>query len=261
MARIHPRSKLVSLLKEKLTRAKISKAAAMELEEYTQRAPTGSLLRQIILGGQDGLVNVLGIALGVASATTNAQLVLVAGLAGTFAESISMAAVAYTSARAMQDHYRSEVEREKWEMAHLPEVEREEVRLLYMKKGFRGNALNNIVRKITSNKRTWLEVMLSDELGLGAEMRKVNPAREAAVVGLASLAGSFIPLIPFAFAPVWPAMLASAALSVAVLFLAGWQKARMTIGSPLRSGLEMALVGGAAALAGYLIGSAVGQLV
>jgi len=54
-------------------------------------------LRDIILGGQDGLVNVLGIVLGVAAASGNSRIVLVAGLAATFAESFSMAAVAYTS--------------------------------------------------------------------------------------------------------------------------------------------------------------------
>jgi len=256
----HPRSKLAVLLKERLTKSKVSKAAAMELQEHAQRTPAGSLLRQIILGGQDGVVNVLGIALGVASATNDARVVLISGLAGTFAESISMAAVAYTSSRAMQDHYKGEVEREKWEIENLPEVEKEEVRLIFMKKGFRGKTLENIVRKITSNKRTWLNAMMSDELGLGFELQKTNPVSEATIVGLASLSGSLIPIIPFAFLPVPGAMLAAVLISVAVLFLAGFQKARMTTGSPLRNGVEMALVGGAAALAGYLIGAAIGSM-
>lgn len=54
-------------------------------------------LRDVILGGQDGLVNVLGVTLGVAEASGETRLVLVAGLAAAFAESFSMAAVAYTS--------------------------------------------------------------------------------------------------------------------------------------------------------------------
>lgn len=64
--------------------------------------------RDIILGSQDGLVNVLGIVLGVgtvALATNNVRIVLVAGLAATFAESFSMAAVAYTSSKAERDHF------------------------------------------------------------------------------------------------------------------------------------------------------------
>lgn len=54
-------------------------------------------LRDIILGGQDGLVNVLGIVLGVAAASGDSRIVLAAGMTATFAESFSMAAVAYTS--------------------------------------------------------------------------------------------------------------------------------------------------------------------
>lgn len=55
-------------------------------------------LRDIILGGQDGLVNVLGVTAGVAAASGDTRITIAAGLAATFAESFSMAAVAYTSA-------------------------------------------------------------------------------------------------------------------------------------------------------------------
>lgn len=70
-----------------------------------------SKLKDIILGGQDGLVNVLGIAMTVAAATYNAETILIAGIAGLFAESVSMAAVAYTSAKAARDYYLSESRR------------------------------------------------------------------------------------------------------------------------------------------------------
>ena len=71
----------------------------------------GRQLRDIILGGQDGLVNVLGLVLGVAAATAHSQVIIVAGLAATFAESIAMAGVAYTSALADRDYYRAQLER------------------------------------------------------------------------------------------------------------------------------------------------------
>ncbi|MFA6036426.1 MAG: VIT1/CCC1 transporter family protein [Candidatus Micrarchaeia archaeon] len=74
-----------------------------------------SILREIILGGQDGLVNVLGLVLGMASATNNAHLVIVAGLAATFAESFSMAGVAYTASKASRDYYLSQ---KKGEQSH-----------------------------------------------------------------------------------------------------------------------------------------------
>src|SRR5574342_1046426 len=85
-------------------------------------------LSDVILGGQDGLVNVLGVILGVAAATSDSRIVIAAGLAATFAESISMGAVAYTSKLAEHDHYRSEVERERREIREMPEAEAQEVR-------------------------------------------------------------------------------------------------------------------------------------
>ena len=67
---------------------------------------TGENLRDFILGAQDGIVNVLGLVLGVASATFDTKVVLIAGLAGLFAESISMGAVAFTSTKAAHDYYK-----------------------------------------------------------------------------------------------------------------------------------------------------------
>src|ERR671937_647952 len=82
-----------------------------------------SALSDVILGGQDGLVNVLGVILGVAAATQDAHIVLVAGLAATFAESVSMGAVAYTSTLADADLYESERAREYRHVHQSPEAE------------------------------------------------------------------------------------------------------------------------------------------
>ncbi len=181
-------------------------------------------------------------------------MVILAGLAATVAESVSMAAVAYTSARASQDHYRAQEMQERREIKEIPDVERKEIELIYYKKGFRGKALETIVRQITSDEELWLNTMMREELGL-YESEFVDPVREAIVVGVASVVGSLIPLIPFFFMDVAQAMLASVALSVAVLFGGGALKARMTTGSWWKSGMEMALIGGAAALAGWLVGT------
>src|SRR3989338_5876837 len=154
------------MAKKKRTAAQLadfSKKVQQHMDSERKNVQAESMAN-IILGGQDGLVNVLGIVLGVASATNDKFIVLIAGLVATFAESISMAAVAYTSVRAEQDHYRRAMEQEKWEMEHLPEVETEEIRLIYMRKGFRGVELERLVKSITSNKELWLSVMMSEEL-------------------------------------------------------------------------------------------------
>src|SRR3990167_5111871 len=153
----------------------------------------GFNLPEIILGGQDGLVNVLGVILGVAAATGSNQVVIVAGLAAAFAESISMGAVAYTSKVAEADYYQSEYEREKWEIEHVPEGEREEIRALYENYGFKGKVLDEIVSRITSDNKIWLKVMMEQELKLEpADRKQALPA--AVIVGVSALIGSFIPL-------------------------------------------------------------------
>jgi vacuolar iron transporter family protein len=219
---------------------------------------TGSRLRDVILGWQDGLVNVLGIILGVAAATTEAKFVIIAGLAATFAESISMAAVAYTSLKAEHSHYQKELQREKKEIEEVPEIERKEIRDIYYAKGFRGQLLAQIVRKITSSKKTWLDIMMKEELGLSED--KESAAKSALIVGLSALVGSLVPLLPFFILPVGISIPASLVFSIIVLFVLGSIKAKVTVGSWLRSGAEMSLIGMGAAIVGYLVGSAFGVL-
>jgi vacuolar iron transporter family protein len=214
----------------------------------------GLLLRDIILGGQDGVVNVLGIVLGVATATHSSQIVLLAGLAATFAESVSMAAVAYTSARATAEHYHAEVEREKYEMENLSDVEREEIREIYRQKGFSGKLLAQIVEKICSDKKVWLETMMREELKLENPEDSMSPFKEGILVGVSALIGSFIPITPFAFMSVANATPLALFASMAVLFLVGAYKSKLTSGKWLKGGLELMLIGGAAAVSGYLVG-------
>ncbi|OGK08959.1 hypothetical protein A2767_03035 [Candidatus Roizmanbacteria bacterium RIFCSPHIGHO2_01_FULL_35_10] len=215
----------------------------------------GFNLPEIILGGQDGLVNVLGVILGVAAATSSNQIVLVAGLAATFAESISMAAVAYTSKIAEADYYQSEYEREKWEIEHVPKGEREEIKALYENYGFKGKVLDEIVEKITSKKDVWLKVMMEQELKLEPVDRK-KAFSDGIVVGLSALVGSFIPLLPFFFLAIKPAIVIAIIVSSAALFVVGYYKAKKTLGrNLLKQGIEMMLIGMISAIVGYFIGS------
>ncbi|MDP3741680.1 MAG: VIT1/CCC1 transporter family protein [Candidatus Micrarchaeota archaeon] len=237
----------------------ISKKEAREHILNEQHSNGGSLLRQVILGGQDGLVNVLGIVLGLAVGTGDRGIVILGGLAATFAESVSMAAVAYTSGKAQRDYYYKELEREKFEVKHYPEVEREEIRLIYLKKGFRGKELKKIVDKICSNEKRWLDTMMTEELHL-SESKDINPLSEGAVVGISAFVGSLIPMIPFfLFAVPSQAMLPAIIISVICLFAAGAYKGKTTLGTWWKTGLEMAAIGIAAALIGYVVGAIVGK--
>ena len=228
-----------------------------EHELHTRLDPhrrSASGLSDIILGGQDGLVNVLGVILGVAAATSDPRIVVVAGLAATFAESVSMGAVAFTSTLAEADYYDSERERELRHIEQAPRLERDEIRQIYAEKGFQGELLERIVDTITANRDVWVTVMMAEEHQL-IQVDRRQAWKAALVVGISAIIGSLIPLAPFAFLPVVPSMLASVIVTALVLFGVGAYKARVTVGHPARSGLEMAVIGTLSAMVGYAVGA------
>ena len=212
-----------------------------------------TFLSNLILGGQDGLVNVLGVILGVAAASNDGRIVLAGGLAATFAESISMAAVAYTSKMAEKDHYFAELSREKREMQEMPEVETQEIRDIYKAKGFSGQLLEDITKHITSDEKIWLATMMREELGL-SPIKTKDIMVGSLVVGGSALLGSFIPLVPFFFLSVKNGIITSLVISALTLFAVGVYKAKTTVGKPLRSGIELTIIGMGAAIVGYAIG-------
>ncbi len=226
-----------------------------DVEYHTRHDPhkQASGLADIILGGQDGLVNVLGVILGVAAATSDSQIVIVAGLAATFAESISMGAVAYTSTLAESAFYESEREREYRHIVRVPELERQEIYDIYEKKGFNDELLDHIVRTITADEDTWVQVMMAEEHQLSPTNRG-HALQAALIVGFSAIIGSLIPLVPFLALSVKASMIVSILISALTLFLVGAYKARVTVGHPGKSGLEMAVIGTVSALAGYVVG-------
>jgi len=226
-----------------------------QILHHTHKDPhrNSSALSDIILGGQDGIVNVLGVILGVAAATGDARIVFVAGLAATFAESISMAAVAYTSTLADADYYESERAREYRHIQEVPRVERDEIQQIYQDKGFSGDLLNRIVDTITANKDVWVAVMMAEEHQL-IPVNRQGALRSAIIVGISAIVGSLIPIIPFLILPVTASMITAILITALVLFIVGFYKARIYIGSPGKSGLEMAIIGTVSALVGYLVG-------
>lgn len=225
----------------------------LEFHEHHDPHHQASAVSDIILGGQDGLVNVLGIVLGLAAATQDPRVILAGGMAATFAESVSMAAVAFTSRRADQDYYESERAREYRHLHLVPAVEQEEIRAIYAAKGFKDETLDRIVRTITADEDVWVGVMMAEELRL-SPVDRAAALRSALVVGAAAIIGSMIPLVPFVGLPVAQAIPVSLLVAAATLFGVGVVKARVTIGRPGRSGLEMALIGIASALVGYAVG-------
>ncbi len=213
----------------------------------------GNFLRDVILGGQDGLVNVLGIVLGVSAAGGDTKILFAAALAATFSEALSMGAVAYTSTITERDHYLRELQVEENEIRDLPDIEREEIRAIYKAKGFTGDLLENIVTTISSNKDNWIKFMMSEELHLEpVETKEV--LKTSIIVTIAAIIGSLIPLTPFLILDRSVAVLASVAVSALALFAIGAYEAVTLVGDWRKNGIRMVVIGLGAALVGFMIG-------
>lgn len=217
----------------------------------------GGDVRDAILGANDGFVSILGLVSGVAGGTNDSAIVLLAGAAGAFAAAVSMALGNYISVKSQIEVYEAEIEKEKYEMAHYPEVERLEIKDIYRKYGLKGRALSEVVKAVTSNKKTWLEVMLVEELGFKPG-EQGNPVRSALITGSAFVAASVFPVLPYAFLPVSSALPVSVAATLLGVFAAGALKSKLTKNSWLRSGLEMVVIASVAAGLSFLAGQWLG---
>ncbi len=211
---------------------------------------TKNSLRDVILGGQDGLVNMLGIALGVVAAGGSNHVLVVTGIAAAITESISMGAVAYTSFGSDRDFYLAEREKEQSEISSDPDEEREEIREIYATKGFRGQLLDDVVATITSNREIWVSTMMDEELHL-QPVAGQSLLRSSLIVTVATLIGHLIPLVPFMLATGMPAIVVATAVT---LFAVGAYSAKTLIGDWRKSGLQMLAIGLGAAAVGFLIG-------
>jgi predicted membrane protein (TIGR00267 family) len=210
-------------------------------------------LADVILGGQDGLVSILGLLLGLAASTKSTRIIVAGGLATILAETLSMAAVAYTSKMADREHYEAERLREIQEVKEVPEIERQEIVDIYSAKGFSGKLLDDIVNHITSDHELWIDTMMKEELDLLPVIKR-DVYVYSLTVGISTFSGAMLPLIPFFFLGVQVALIAALILAIIVLATVGVYKARMTLGNPLKGILQMVTIGMGAAIAGYLIG-------
>ncbi len=194
-----------------------------------------------------------------AAASSGIRLIFVAALAALCAESISMGAVAYTSTIARRKHYLKEVSREETEMREVPQLERDEVRGIFQKWGYEGEELERATDLIVSKPKAWLEFMMSYELRL-EQVDESEPRRNFLIVLGSSVFGSIIPLVPYFLVgkDVLLGALGSVTVSGVALFIIGYYEARTTVGSIWKSGLQMAAIGLAAGLAGFLVGHLVG---
>src|SRR5579862_9395788 len=221
--------------------------------QHREQHRQANWLRDVILGGQDGLVNILGIILGVIAGGGGKVVLLAAGFAAAITESISMGAVGWTSALSERDYYQAERARESAEIDATPEAERAEIRDIYAAKGFSGELLDRVVETITANREAWLATMMDEELHL-QPVQTPDILRSSVVITIATLIGHLIPLLPFAWLSRTTALITAIVLSAGVLFGVGVYSSVTLTGDWRKNGLKMVLIGLGAAAVGFLIG-------
>lgn len=211
-----------------------------------------------IYGSIDGAVTTFAVVAGVVGAALSPGIILILGFANLFADGFSMAAANYQASKARNEYIQMKRRQEEWEIDNLAEQEKEEIREIYTKKGFKDELLEEIVRIITSRRKVWIDTMMKEELGLIEDEKKPLDSSVSTFLGF-NLIG-LIPLIPFMIFIMMGIDPNSEAFSYSIIFvliaffIVGIIKGRIVKKSQIRSGIYTLIIGGIAALVAYFVG-------
>jgi len=211
-------------------------------------------MRDFVFGFGDGVNTSLGIAAGVGGADASSDIIILAALVAMFTGAKAMAVQNYLAVKSHRELLKSEIDRENWEIENRPEDERKEIEDIYIAKGFTGKDLDMIVNKIISDKKVWLDTMLTEELNLNLEIAG-HPLKSALIMFGSFLVGGILPIIPFFFSSGFSPLLIAIGISLSASFIVGAVKSRMANTSLIKGGVEMAGLGTGIALIGYGIGT------
>jgi VIT1/CCC1 family predicted Fe2+/Mn2+ transporter len=230
--------------------------------EGRHRAIGGNALRAAVLGANDGLVSNFSLVMGVAGASAGGPPVLVAGLAGLLAGSLSMALGEWLSVQSARELYANQIATEASELAMFPREEEEELRLIYEAKGLAPAAARDLARQVISgDPKVALDTMSREELGIDPQELGGSAWIAAATSFFLFAVGAIIPVIPFLLGAGGVAIAASAVLSGAALFILGAAITLLTGRHPLFAGLRQVGFGLAAAAVTFAIGTLLGTAV
>jgi VIT1/CCC1 family predicted Fe2+/Mn2+ transporter/rubrerythrin len=227
-------------------------------ETWHRAGGRSGTLRAVIFGVSDGLVSNLSLVMGVAGAASgNPSFILLAGIAGLLAGAFSMAAGEYISMQSQRELFERQIALERAEMEAMPEEEEAELAAAYRAKGFAADEAARIARRIFGDPATALDVLVREELGLDPD-ELGSPWGAAAGSFVAFAVGAIIPVIPYLFGGGQAVLLVSLGISLLALFAVGAAVSLLTGRSAIFSGFRQMLIGLAAALVTYAIGSVIG---
>ncbi len=221
------------------------------MEQIIEQHPhKGTWLREIVFGLNDGLVTTLVFLMAVSGGSTSNLLLIM--LSEVLAGGVSMMLGGYLSARTEQEILDHRIAIERYEIIHEPEEERAELRAIYRRKGIQGPLLDRIITHLTADEERWHQAMVHDELGVVEDVRS-NPWWQGLQIGLSFVIGGLIPTIPVLLSLPQPRWWAYGLTAITAMSL-GTIKARYTLKSPLRAGLEFLVVVTLGTLAGVGLG-------
>ncbi|HEX4006273.1 MAG TPA: VIT1/CCC1 transporter family protein [Acidobacteriaceae bacterium] len=239
--------------------------ARRELEELLTRRnrsgrQTAGWIGDAIYGVNDGLGAIFGIVSGVSGATLgNSHWVLLSGIAGMIASALSMGSGAYLAAKSEREIYHAELTREREAIAMNGPEARELLSLYYQVKGIPRDDADHVVEHLAEDVEQFTRALAAERLNMSEEGLS-QPLVSAWSGALSTAVGAFIPILPFFFMSGYPAVIASAIISLLAHFAVGAAKSLITVRSWWSSGLEMTLVGALEGVATYVIGIGLGRL-
>ena len=239
-----------------------SGVAAATPRSEPSRARHGNALRAAVLGATDGLVSNLSLVMGVAGSGAPRETILVAGLAGLVAGSLSMALGEYLSVQSSRELLSNELRIEAGQLEASPDAEIAELEAIYAEKGVPEETASELAEHmVRSSPKLALDTMAREELGIDPNELGGSPW-VAAGTSLALFAGgAIVPLLPFLVAAGQPALVAAAVLSGIAIFALGAGITRLTGLHPVRSGLRQLAFAAAAAAITYGVGLFVGTAI
>ena len=246
------------LAKESAAHAETLGGLAGKSGEPWHQMESGGFLRSVVYGFNDGLTANFGLVAGVIGASVAPHVVLLSGVAGMVADALSMGSSGYLAAKSEQEVYAHEIEMEKEEIRLMPEVETEELALVYEAKGVAREEAKRMAAEVMKDPARALEEKVREELKIGAQHS--TPLREGWITGSATAVGAFIPVAPFILFHGGWAIWTAFAIAMLSHFAVGAARSVFTGRGIFRSGLDMFVVGLGVAAVGYVVGNLIAKV-
>lgn len=228
-----------------------------DMQARHRGASSGGNLRAAVFGVNDGLVSNCSLILGVAGASSDPSVILLAGVAGLLAGAFSMAAGEYVSVRSQREMFEHQIALERKELAEYPAEEAQELALIYGARGLPPDEAAALATSTVADTERALDTLAREELGLNPD-ELGSPWGAAISSFLSFAAGALVPLAPFLLLRGEVALWGTVAVTAVALFAVGAVISLFTGRGAVRDGLRMLAIGGAAGALTYGIGRLLG---